>query len=181
MNRSQALLGGLHHLSRTGFATLAGQSHIPGCTHADEAVGWLALGCSAAQSHQHQCQNPLCSDGGINTLPTSSWGLWSHTFPSVFSPPATHPSYFYVSMMIKFWNFKQVREAVERQSWLSETPTAVSFHRPRNRLDSRPGTWGTCPHRVQSPQAKCSSPGSWRGGHVAGARKPRALQRKDRK
>ena len=29
---------------RTGFATLAGWSHIPRCTHVDEAVGWLALG-----------------------------------------------------------------------------------------------------------------------------------------
>lgn len=67
----------------------------PRCTHTDEGVGWLELGCPAAQSHQLQCQNPLCSARGISTLATSSWGLWSCAFASGFSGPATHPSYFY--------------------------------------------------------------------------------------
>lgn len=48
-------------------------------------------------------------------------------------PPPT-PLTVMPSMMIKFWNFKQLREAIARLSWPFEIRTAVSFIRPRNRF-----------------------------------------------
>lgn len=153
---------GLLHLSKDRLCNLRRAVPTPGCTHVDEAVGWLALGCPAAQNHQHQCHNPLLS-GEINTLPTSrSWGLWSHTFPSVFSLH-THPSYFYAGVMIKFWNFKREcseGEALRRQELAVLKPDSCKHHRPRNRWIPGPGTgklYTAC--RIHRPRAPLLAPG----------------------
>lgn len=111
--RSQALLGAWHHLSegpalhpnRTGPCPWL----CPEARSNRLAGTWVLV----AQSSQPKCQNPLCPTRNKHASPVRM-GRVVCEFTLVFPVPLPTPLIFMSSVMIQFWNFKQLCEATAR-------------------------------------------------------------------